>query len=201
MIEIYGAAATRTRRCLWVAEECGIEYDLHPVKPNTDDVRSSAFLAINPNGRVPALVDGDLVLFESAAIALYLARSVPSAGLIPSDPADAGRHDQWLFWIMSELEQPLWTLAKHRNRLPEELRVTGLEPACMYELDQHLAVLREALAGRDFLVGGHFTVADVFAAHTLMWARSSGVDIGDELVRYMKLHGARPAFAATRRWD
>ena len=201
MIEIFGKAATRTRRVLWVAEECGLEYTLHPIAPHTAEARDPAFLAINPNGRVPALRDGDLVLFESAAIALHIARQAPDAGLIPADPADRARHDQWLFWIMAELEQPLWFIAKHKSRLPEELRRPDVEPACMHEFQGHLGVLRDALEGREHLVGERFTVADAFAAHTLMWARSWGIELPETLTRYVKLHRARPAFEATRRWD
>jgi len=201
MIEIYGKAATRARRVLWVAEECGLEYTLHPITPNTEEARDPAFLAINPNGRVPALRDGELVIFESGAIALHLARQAPGAGLIPADAADQARHEQWLFWIAAELEQPLWFIAKHKSRLPEELRRPDVEAACMHEFHGHLAVLAGALEGRDHLVGDGFTVADVFAAHTLMWARSWGIELPATLERYMKLHRGRPAFEATRRWD
>lgn len=201
MIEIFGVAASRARRVLWVAEECGLEYELRTVRPNTEEARDPAFLAINPNGRVPAMRHGELVLFESAAIAQYLARLAPDAGLLPTDAGELARHDQWMFWLNAELEQPLWTLAKHTNRLPEELRCVDIGPACHFEFQRHVAVLGDALEGREFLVGDTFTVADAFAAHTLLWARGVGAELPDDLVRYMKLHRGRPAFEATRRWD
>ena len=73
MIKLYGVPLSRAFRSLWALEEIGVEYENVPVN-FVDDAKKPQYLAINPNGRIPALVDGDLTLFESMAINLYLAR-------------------------------------------------------------------------------------------------------------------------------
>jgi glutathione S-transferase len=203
MIEIFGVPASRARRVLWVAEECNADYTLTKIAPRSPESRSPEYRKINPNGRVPAMRDGALVLYESAAICLYIAEQHPEAQLLPkAGSSEAALHNQWMFWLLSELEQPLWTMGKHRFALPEEWRVPAIERTALHEFETLVQVLHDAVAGREFLVGDHFTVADVIAAHTLLWARSFKVPIpGEELHRYMDLHRARPAFAATKRWE
>jgi glutathione S-transferase len=99
MIQIYGVPWSRASRCLWVLEEVGAEYSKLPVV----DTRAPDYLAINPNGRVPALVDDDVVIWESLAINLYLARRFPS-DLSPKSMPEEAHVLKWSFWAESELE-------------------------------------------------------------------------------------------------
>ena len=80
-VTIYGMAVTRAGRCLWAAEELGIDYTQKEVNMFAGEHKSPEFLAINPNGKLPALVDGDLALFESLAINLYLAETYGKTSL------------------------------------------------------------------------------------------------------------------------
>jgi glutathione S-transferase len=157
------------------------------------------FRAINPNARVPAIRDGDFVLFESAAICRYIARQHPEAGLLPEPGTrDDALVDQWCFWVCTELEQPLWSMGKHRFAIPEEHRIEAMQKTALWEWERAAPVLAEALGDREFLVGGRFSVADVLAGHTLAWARSSKVALGsDVLERYLERLKARPAFQRT----
>lgn len=198
-MEIFGPAASRARRALWTAEECGAEYVHRPVALMKGEHLTPEFRAINPNARVPVLRDGDFVLFESAAICRYIARKHPEAGLLPEPGTrDDALVDQWCFWVCTELEQPLWSMGKHRFAIPEEYRIEAMQKTALWEWQRAAPVLADALADREYLVGGRFGVADVLAGHTLAWARSSKVPLGsDVLERYVERLKTRPAFQRT----
>src|SRR5690606_21356404 len=81
MLKLYGSPPTRALRVIWLLNELGLEYERCPVDFMRGEARQAAFLALNPAAKVPVLVDGDIVLTESAAIQLYLAEKHPEAGL------------------------------------------------------------------------------------------------------------------------
>ncbi|RMG38712.1 MAG: glutathione S-transferase family protein [Gammaproteobacteria bacterium] len=173
MITLYGISASRAFRCLWMLEEVGLPYRHEPLdyrdKAGLDD---PSYRALNPNGRIPTLVDGDHVLWESMAINLYLARKYGGdAGLWPDSPETEGLAWQWSFWVMTEVEHALLTVLMHRRVLPEAKR--DPERATRNEglLRQPLRVLDQALGDRDYLVDGRFTVADLNVAAVVSWAK------------------------------
>src|SRR5580692_3088233 len=94
-LRIYGIARTRAFRALWVAKELGLDYQHLPIEIGGDGAKSAEFLAINPNGRLPVIVDGDFVLFESLAITLYLAKKHGIGTLYPAKVEDEGKTWQW----------------------------------------------------------------------------------------------------------
>jgi glutathione S-transferase len=149
LIKVYGNRNTRTFRALWALEELGLDYEHVPV-PHRDR-RSAEFLAINPNGRVPVIVDGDVTLFESMAVNLYLARRY-GRGLWPKTLADEARSVQWSFWAMMELEPLLM-------RIEQREAAEGIQ--------KPLGVLDRALDEGRFLLGGEFTIADLNVAAVL----------------------------------
>src|SRR5262249_42043568 len=100
-ITVYGVTRSRTLRVLWMLEELGLPYEHVKTNFATGDTRSPEYLAINPNGHVPALRDGDTTLCESMAINLYLARKYDK-GLWPRTVEDEGRTFQWSLWVMTE---------------------------------------------------------------------------------------------------
>lgn len=179
MITLYGIAASRAFRCLWMLEELGLDYRHEPV-----DYRDRAALddpgyrALNPNGRIPTLVDGDLVLWESMAINLYLARRYGTeAGLHPDGAQNEGRALQWSFWVMTEVEQPLLKVLLHRRLLPRERRDPQQAARNEGILRQPFAVLDAALAQADWLAGERFTVADLNVAAVLGWAQPARLSL------------------------
>ena len=113
MITIYGVAPSRTARCLWLLEEMGLEYDRELVHWDDDGAKRAAYLELNPNGRVPCLVDGDLVLFESLAINLYLVRRY-GGPLALDSIEDEARALQWSFWATNEIDPLLSVLTNER---------------------------------------------------------------------------------------
>lgn len=198
MLKLYGMPKTRSTRITWALEEVGADYQFIPINLAKGEGQTPEFLALNPSGKVPVLVDGDLLLTESAAICTYLGDKFPETGLVPRPgTAERAKYDQWCFFVLAELEQPLWTIAKHKFALPEERRVPEIKATGVWEFQKAAAVLAKGLEGKDYLVGDGFTMVDILAAHTLAWARGARVlhkiDMLDE---YMQRQLARPAFLA-----
>jgi glutathione S-transferase len=196
MVKIYGVPRSRAMRCLWMAEEVGVPYENVRTNFARGEARTPEFLRINPNAHVPALEDGDLRLFESLAINLYLARKY-GPELWPKTVEDEGRAYQWSVWAMTELEEPVVTTLVHRMFLPEAQRDASRADKAAERAGKPLGVLDGALAGREWLVGDRFGVADLNVACVLLWAPMAGIDLGptprarDWLARCT----ARPAFA------
>ena len=121
MLQLYGNSRSRAMRCLWMFEEMGKPYQLIEKSTRADDLKDSEYLRLNPNARIPTLVDGDLVLWESMAINLYLAQKYEGPMHCPG-PEVLGLAAQWSFWAMLETEALLLDLLNHRAVLPEFAR-------------------------------------------------------------------------------
>src|ERR1700752_1511269 len=104
-LRIYGIARTRAYRALWVAMELGIDFEHLPIDVGEGGAPSPEFLAIKPNGRLPVIVDGDFVLFESLAITLYLAKKHSRGKLYPDTLEGEARAWQWSFWAIAEVDR------------------------------------------------------------------------------------------------
>ncbi|NRA46516.1 MAG: glutathione S-transferase family protein [Oligoflexales bacterium] len=193
MIKIYGNAKTRAFRPLWALEEAGLEYESVPIDFYKGEHQSEAFLAKNPGGKVPVLVDGDFVLYESAAMVTYIGEKGKDRSLVPEAGSPARYlYDQWLFFVMSELEQALWTMSKHKFALPKEWRVPAIFATANYEFSRACKSLEAAMGNKEFMVGNDFTFADLMVAHTLKWAKLIGLDLGSaHLDAYLELHWKR----------
>ena len=176
MIQLYGVRQSRALRCLWALEELGVPYEHVPTN-FAIDAQQPEFKAINPNGRIPALVDGDVVLFESMAINLYLAKRYDTKGLYPKELADEARAIQWSFWGMTETESLLLQVLMNRAFLPAPQRDESIAKAGEEQLARPLAVLDGALAGRRHLLGDAFTIADLNVASVMAWALFAKVDL------------------------
>jgi len=198
MIKLYGVAASRALRSLWAIEETGVEYE-HVPTSFLEDSKKAEYLAINPNGRIPALVDGDLKLFESLAINLYLARKY-GGDLYPKSVEDEARCFQWSFWAITELEPHLIQMVVHTFILPEADRQPALVAAAAEALQKPLGVLDRALADRAHLLGDAFTIADLNTAGVLATAQFVGYDLSafGEVARWFGACTARPAFVRAR---
>src|SRR5437762_5488749 len=169
MLQLYGNIRSRATRCLWMLEELGEPYQLIEKSTRPDDLQSADYLRLNPNARIPTLVDGDVVLWESMAINLYLSQRYP--GPMHADAATLGLAAQWSFWAMLETEALLLDLLFHRVLLPEFARDASYAERDELLLKKPLGVLNDALAGRDYLVGNSFTVADLNVASILVWGK------------------------------
>ncbi len=198
MIKLYGTPPTRALRVIWLLNELGLEYELHPVDIMQGGARQPSFRDLNPAAKVPVLVDGDVVLTESAAIQLYLADKHPEAGLIPDTVEGRGQMYRWIFFLMTEIEQPLWRIARHTFIYPENKRLPQDVALARQECLAMVAVLERHMAGREFLVGDRPSVADFNAAYTLDWANHAEMlDDAPRLREYLKSMYARPTAPPT----
>jgi len=178
MLKVYGATQSRAFRVLWMLEELAVEYEHVPISPR--ETRTESYLAINPNGHVPTLVDGDLTIVESMAVNLYLADRYDgdgARGLWPQSPAGRGLAYQWSFWAMQETEAHLLTALFNRVLAPEEKRDEAKAVEACKRLEAPMRVLDGALTGRAYLATDAFSVADLNVAAVLSWSRGAGLDL------------------------
>lgn len=196
MLRLYGTAQSRAFRPLWLMHEIGLEYEHIRLDYRGDQLSDPDFLAVNPNGRIPALVDGDLVLWESMAINLYLAhRYGGESGLWPDSIEGEALAQQWSFWVMSEVETPLLSVLMHSRVLPAEKRDPEKVSRNLGVLKAPLAVLDQALAEREYLLGETFTIADLNVASVLIWCKPARIDLSTfpSLEAWLERCLARPA--------
>jgi glutathione S-transferase len=173
MLVLYGTPTARATRITWALEEADAEYEYRLVDLGRGDGRSADYLAVNPTGKVPTLVDAEMVITESLAICYHLGERFPQARLIPEPgTAERARFHRWAAFAVCELEQPLWTIAKHTFALPEKLRVPAIIDTARWEF------------------------ADILTAPTLGWARKAlgGLPI-EALDAYADRVRSRPALA------
>ncbi len=195
-LKIYGIAASRTVRVLWMAEELGIPYEHVPIHYKEDPdgplgKNNPAFRAAAPLGRVPAIDDGGFALTESMAINLYLARKHP--GLWPATVEGEGLAFQWSFFAVTELDLPLIQWASNSFVLPEASRDAAKAAEAFAKLAAPLAALDRALGRTRFLAGEAFTVADLNVAATMFRARRMDLAALPNLARWLGECFGRPA--------
>lgn len=187
---------TRSSRALWMLEETGAPYELTEIAGAQR--QSAEHLRRHPLGRVPALELGDgTVMFESAAICLQLADLNPDAGLIGAlGSSQRARAYQWVAFAVTELEAPLF-------RWMRDLGDDTTEAAARDRFAQSATAVESALDGRDWLVDGDFSVADVMSASVLAGANSRQLlSPWPGLEAYVQRSEARPAYAAAAAiWD
>ena len=194
--KLYGIPGSRALRSIWAIEEVGIDYELVPTN-FMGDSKKPEYLAINPNGRIPALVDGDVTLFESMAINLYLAKTY-GGDLYPSGPADEARAWQWSVWGLTEIEPHLMAILLNRMMLPEDQRDPAKVDQAEESLKRPLGVLEAHLADREHLLGGAFSIADLNVASVLAMSAMVGFDGISEHPKasaWLSAATGRPSFA------
>jgi len=193
-MKLYGFGPTRSLRALWGLRELGVEFEFEPVNLMAGENRSPEFLALNPAGKLPVLVDGDSVITESAAIVLYLAEKYPEKGLLPKDLRERAQVYRWVMFAMTELEQPLWRMAKHTAILPEDKRLPQDVPLAREDFLAMADVLERHMDGRRFIVGDRMTAADCVTAYLMDWANFDHlIDGFPNLRAYLDRMYARPA--------
>jgi glutathione S-transferase len=195
-MKLYEFAPTRSIRVRWTLQELGVDFEAVTINLPAGEHRTPEYLRINPAGRVPALVDGDIVLTESVAICLYLADKFSAKQLAPGDVRQRAELNRWLLFTATELEQPLWRIARNTFLYPEEERQPKDVELARREFRQMAAVLEAHMKGREFVVGNTVTVGDFVLAYTLDWAHmESLLDEYPALRAYVERMYARPSAA------
>ena len=171
MLTIYGVYRSRTAWTIWMMLELGVQFRHVPIVPayRVKDLQapdapphsmSAEFREINPSGKVPVVVDGDLVMHQSLAINLYLAKK-HGGPLAAASLQEEALLAQWSLWVVNEVEPRLIVILEHRMMLPEGERDPALADAAWAKLQKPFGVLEQMLTDRDYLVGNRFTVADL----------------------------------------
>lgn len=192
-LRIYGIARTRAFRALWMAKETGLDYEHLPIEIGDDGAKSPEFLSLNPNGRLPLIVDDGFVLFESLAITLYLAKKHAFGTLYPATLEAEARAWQWSFWAISEVDRGVNIWSLHAVRLPEAERDAGKRDEALKVIDKPFKVLDAALAGQPYLLGDAFTVADLNVAAVISRAVNMDLSAVPNLKAWLKRCLNRPA--------
>jgi glutathione S-transferase len=207
MLKIYGVYRSRAARAIWLANELGIPFELVPVMQlyrltsaeaeGVLNTRSPEYLKINPNGHVPAIDDDGLMLNESLAINLYLAKK-HGGPLAPADLAEDAQMTMWALWAANELEPHAVTVLVNRVSRPPAERDEKLAQAAVEALRAPFSVFDRALAATGHLVGGRFTVADLNTAEVVRYAMGAPelFEAAPNAKAWLAACHARPAFKA-----
>ncbi len=157
--------------------------------------KSAAYLALNPTGRVPTLVDGDFVLWESNAILEYLAALHPEKKLAGQSPREIGEVARWTFLNAAHLSPSVARIFAHTIRLPEDQRIPRLVTEARDDVDRSLRGIAGRLEGREYLAD-QFSLAEIAIAPTLSAAPMLGIDLGrfPAVASWMQRITARPAW-------
>jgi glutathione S-transferase len=211
-LKIYGIGASRAARPLWTALELGLNFE-HTGTPYAGGAtRTPEFLALNPNGHIPVLVDerddGTVTVWESMACALYIARvhgRPDGQSLTPVTPREEAEALRWSFWTVSELEKDALTVLMHRMAMPVDQRKPELAEQAESRLKVPLAVLEahlqaQSTKGEAHLAAERFTVADVCVASVVGWLRPAPGLLAQypAVSSWMEVCLARPAQAQAR---
>lgn len=174
-----GKRSPNARKVRLLAAELGLPLDIVSPDFTKGELRSPEFLALNPNGKIPVLVDDGFVLWESCAILRYLADKRPERNLVPTDLQRRAVVDQWLFWWAAQCEPPLLRLVFERLVKPFLKLGAGDEKliaAAESDLARYLPILDKQLEGKDH-IAGDLSIADFAVAPWFESASSVGVTI------------------------
>ena len=197
-IKIFGIPGSRADRSLWAIEETGIEYE--HIKTNFgEESKSTEYLDVNPNGRIPALIDGDLKLCESMAINLYLAKHY-APDLYPNNPKDEAIAHQWSVWGISEIEPLQMQIVVQKFFVPKEKRDQSVIDNATKGLKRPLTVLDQSLQDKEYLLGDQFSIADLNVASVMLLLVAVKTDLSafENVAAWIDRCHARPALGRAR---
>ena len=184
-----------TRKVRLCLAELGVDYDFDVIDLAAGGQHAPDYLRINPNGLVPTLVDGELTLWESSAILLYLAEKYPHGGLLPQALGERARVYKWLLWQPATFNPPRQRLVAEMAK-PEAARDAQAIAALRSSIARKLEILAEALGGNDHLLG-RYTLADLVMLPHLAALHDTGFALPGTVHRYLDRLAARAAWQTT----
>lgn len=203
-IRLYSSPMSSGSRVTWALEELGIPYEYVQVDLSKKEHKTSEFLAINPNGKVPALVDDGVAYFESLAILLHLGeRYGVERGMWPAGGQERADALSWAVWSLTELQTYLRDFMYHgldtRISYKPEERSAAAAKFDLGVTEKNFGILDARLASREYICGA-FTLTDVIVGSVLRFGAMMNVPMGERpsLQAYIQRLGTRPAVARIR---
>jgi len=195
MITLYGSPRSSAGRCVWTLEEAGVPYILKDVDMKNKEHKSEAYLKINPMGKVPAMIDGDVTLFESMAINYYIAEKYKRE-LLGTSELEKGLCMQWSFWSTSELQPPIIEIFIQKVFMPDDKRDQNIIESNLKKIPGLLSVLNNSLKEKKYLSGSHFTIGDINTASVVSICPMIGIDFTEysHVKNWLNSMNERPAF-------
>ena len=186
MLKVLGRGTSgNVQKVIWLLEELQAPYQREDYGRQFNNTQTEAYLGLNPNGKVPTLVDGAVVVWESNTILRYLcAKLAGGAALHPADPAARSQVERWMDWQLASLNAPYLGVFKESKKKEEE-RAAGFG-ADVKELSAQLEILEKGTAGRPWLAGANFSIADIC--------------LGPIIDRVLAFPVTLPAIPALRAW-
>lgn len=197
MLEIWGGATARTIRPHWMCHELDLEYDARLIGSRTGETQTQAFRQMNAKEKIPVMVDGDLVLSESAAIVTYLGDTYGrESGLVPAPyTTERALYNQWSSFVQMELDaHTLYVMRKHRDLASLYGEAPAAIETAIAGFNKQVAVADTYLQDHEYLIGDQFTAADLMLTSVLAWALAYGIELSPRLQTYNTTNTARPAF-------
>ena len=199
-LTLWGVTTTRTVRAHWALHELGLAYRCEPILPRSGQTQTEHYTAVNPRQKIPALVDGDFTITESAAIVSYLSATygTPANALVPTDPRQRARYDEWASFILMELDATSMYVVRRHHGLPG---IYGEAPAAVdaafaYFQRQITAAAMALDDGRNWLLGDRFSGVDMLMTTCLTWASRLDQPVPAAMLRLRDRATARPAYQA-----
>jgi glutathione S-transferase len=179
MLTFYYAPMTSATRVHWALEELEIPYDKVKVDLAKKEQKTPEFLAMNPNGKVPLLVDDGIPIFESLAMLIYLGeRYGVEKGLYPKPSLERAETLKWMCWCTASLIEAASRLLRNTSdRFPADEKNEKAGASAKREIGELLALLDHALEGKEYLVGSRFSFADLSIVALLPFAARIGADL------------------------
>ena len=200
----YGHLSGNSARCAFALAETGVTYDVHLLDTRAGENRTNAYLALNPMGKIPAFVDGQVTLWESNAINWYLAEKFPDARLLPRSIEARAKVQRWLFFQAAHVSPACIPVFRAINAKVKEFWRPAIDErgteAARKELQRYLPVLDLALANRDWFEG-EFSLADIANTPHLALLADGGYDFSPfpRLGTWLERVRQRPAWKKAER--
>lgn len=197
IMKVYFAPQSRAVRTVWLLEEINQPYTLERFTLGQKEMRGPEYLRVNPNGRVPTLVDGDVVISESTAIAQYLGAKYAPELTVGPDAPNFATYLQWLHYAEGMIMPPINNYVVETILLPPERRNEENAARALKLLNRTLAAVEAHMEGCEF-ISGDFSIADTITGHAVIMSRRFGADFSNapNLTAYADRLEARPAFIA-----
>ena len=194
-MKVLGSRYSRAFRVLWMLEEMGMEFEHVPSRPHDPEL-----VKVNPQGKIPVIIDGDLVISDSTAILHYLADRYNSRFTSTPGTAERARQDSLTGMILDEFDSCMWAAARHSFVLPEEYRVGDLKRTLKWEFRRSEAAIVSRATLDPYLMGDRLTIPDIIFSHCLHWAKVAKFPLTEPLlIAYLQQIEHRPAYVRAQK--